>query len=319
MKVQRSVLLVSLLAGLSLTASACGPSISSQGTIATSVAMTVDAQNTQQAQLTPTSIVAPPSLAPLTTPAPLATKAPPTAPGTGSAQCTAGAALVSETVPDGAIFNPGAIFTKIWRIQNTGTCGWDSKWKIVYKSGDLMGGTPGGYPFPLAAAPGQTVDVPVIFTAPTAPGHYRGYWLLQSQWGTTFGDDSGNPYWVDIVVGGGTPANWKTPSPYDITAVTYTITCRTTTANTFWHILINLSSNGPVKTTFSVVQSDGVRQNNINMTFTSATTQTFDYGEWSQRFTSSTNARWVQVISQAPFPHEWPPSPKFYLYCGTGP
>lgn len=320
MDVKRQFEFVSLLAVLALVLGACGPSASNAATIATSVALTVDAQNTQQAALTPTSAPVTPSFAPLTPSIPLATKAPPTAPGTGSALCTASATFVSETIPDGAIMSPGAAFTKKWRIQNTGTCGWDSRWKWVYVSGDLMGGAT-VYPFPQPAAAGATVEVPVVFTAPTVAGSYRGYWKLQSPYnGSLYGDSgSGNAFWVDIVVGSGTPANSKTQTVYDITAVTYTITCSATTANTFWDISVNLSSNGPVKSTFDILQSDGNGQHNIHMTFTSATTQTFHYGKWSQRFTSSSNARWVQVISTSPTYHEWPQSAPFYLNCGTGP
>ncbi len=311
MTVKRKLEFVSLLAAVAL--GACGPSASNGPTIATSVALTVQAQNTQQAQLTPTAVPVPPSFAPLASPTLLATKPPPTAPGTGSALCTASATFISETIPDGAIMSPGAVFTKIWRIQNTGTCSWDSKWKFVYMSGDLIGGAT-VYNFPTPAAPGQIVDVPVIFTAPALSGSYKGFWKIQSPWGLIFGDSgSGNAFWVDIVVGSGTPENNRTRTVYDITDVTYTITKRCTTANTFWHILINLSSNGPVKVTFDVVQSDGNQQNNIHMTFTSAATQTFDYGEWSQRFTSSSNPRWVKIITTSPSYHDWPISELLYL------
>ena len=111
---------------------------------------------------------------------------------------------------------------------------------------------------------------------------------------------------MDIVVGSGTPENAKTATVFGITNVTYTIERRCTTANTFWHIYVNLTSNGPVNVVFNVEQSDGNGGGNIPMSFTSATTQTYDYGEWGQRFTSSTNARWVQAIVTSPTYLEWP-------------
>ncbi len=138
------------------------------------------------------------------------------------------ASFVGETVPDGTIESPGAVFTKVWHIQNTGTCPWNKSWKLVYFSGDLMGGAT-VYDFPQIALPGDTVDVPVVLTAPLTGGSYRGNWKIQSPWGLVFGDNSsGNPFWVDIVVGSGTPENAKTATVFGITNVTYTIERRCT-------------------------------------------------------------------------------------------
>ena len=47
--------------------------------------------------------------------------------------------LVGETIPDGTIMQPGETFQKTWRLKNNGTCTWNSSYKIVYWSGDLMG------------------------------------------------------------------------------------------------------------------------------------------------------------------------------------
>ena len=106
--------------------------------------------------------------------------------------------------------------------------------------------------------PGQTVDVPIVLVAPLAGGAYRGNWKIQSPWGQVFGDSgSRNPFWVDIIVGSGTPENAKTATVFGITNVTYTVERRCTTANTFWHIYVNLTSNGPVNAIFNVEQSDG--------------------------------------------------------------
>jgi len=301
---------------LALVLASCAPAAANESIIATSVALTVEAQDAETAAAA-TATPPPPTrtVTPLASGTAFATKAPPTAPTGGSALCTADATFVRETIPDGAIMSPGQLFTKVWTIQNSGTCPWNKTWKLVYFSGDLMGAAT-VYDFPGIALPGATVDVPIVLTAPLAGGAYRGNWKIQSPWGQVFGDSgSNNPFWVDIVVGSGTPENAKTATVYGITNVTYTIERRCTTANTFWHIYVNLTSNGPVEATFNVIQSDGNGQRKLQMSFTSATTQTYDYGEWGQRFTSSSNARWVQAIVTAPTYHEWPASAPFYL-CG---
>jgi hypothetical protein len=104
------------------------------------------------------------------------------------------------TVPDGMSFAPGEVFTKIWRLQNRGTCAWTPDYDIVFYSGSPMGGAQ--MPMPGYVAPGQSVDVAVTFTAPSAPGHYVGYWLLRNASGKLFGSgaNADEAFYVDINV-----------------------------------------------------------------------------------------------------------------------
>jgi len=298
----------------------CTPAASSETIIATSVAQTVAAQETERAQFTPTATRLPPTLTPLRSPTPIATKAPPTAPPPGSGKivpCYRAEYVADVTIPDGTIVSPGTTFWKTWSVKNTGSCSWNSSYKFVFMDGDVLGGAY-VYNFPGFAAPDDTVEIPIQLLAPTTTGSYIGYWKIQAPDKTQFGvGQYGQSLTVSIVVGSGTPDNNKTATVYDITAVSYTIERRCTPANTFWHILVHLTSNGPLKSTFWILQSDGNRQNNIKLEFKSAETLTFDYGEWSQRtITSSPNPRWVQAISTVPTYREWPQSQLMYL-CGS--
>ncbi len=312
MTVQHKFSSIAFLSIVAILLSACGAA-PSESVIATKVAMTVRAQNTAQAAATDAPAATPTELPgqtlEATTPGatfpPLATKAPPTPPPAGGNLCTASAQFVSETIPDGTITNPGSIFTKVWRVKNTGTCYWDTSWQWVYISGDLMGGAY-YYNFPSPAAPGDTVDVPVVLTAPDAGGTYTGFWKIKSPWGMVFGDsDSGNPFWVKIVVGSGTPENNKTQTAYGITDVTIDVAKRCTTANTFYTITAHISSNGPVTAVFTWAQSDGNNSKNNTISFTQANTKDATR-EWSQSISSSQNARWIQVIITSPSYYEWP-------------
>jgi hypothetical protein len=295
----------------------CAPADSADSIIGTSVAQTVAAQDTARAQFTPAATMVTATLAPLMSPTPLVTKAPPTAPPPGSSNivpCNRAEYVADLTIPDGTIVAPGASFMKRWSVKNTGSCTWNSSYKFVFMDGDILGGAY-VYNFPGFAAPQDTAEIPVQLYAPSETGSFTGYWKIQAPDGTVFGvgqyDQSLS---VSIVVGSGTPQNNKTQSVYDITAVSYTIERRCTAANTFWHIYVHLTSNGPLKSTFSILQSDGVSQNKIKMEFDQAETLTYDYGEWSQRtITSSPNPRWVQVITSAPLYREWPHSELFYL------
>ena len=297
--------LTSLLIILAIALSACGASANTS-TIGTAVALTVQAQNTQQAQFTPTPLAvtdAPPLLSPTVSDA---TLAPPTAPPTGAAGgnfCTASAAFVSETIPDGSIEQPGATFTKTWTIENTGTCPWDSTWQLIYFSGDMMGAS-GTYSLP-QVAPGGTMNISIVLVAPTTDGQYTGYWKIKSPWGMVFGDNSGNPFWVQVVVGSGTPGK-GTATAYGITSVTYDIAKRCTTANIFYTITATISSNGPLTIKYHWQHSDGYRSPDTTLDFPEATTKTVSE-VWSQRQGSpaTVNPRWDQIIVTDPFYQEF--------------
>lgn len=284
---------------LILLMAACGPSQPPESSISTAVAQTVQAQNTREAVPTATlpGLTATPSS--LASPSPAVTATGTAVPAAVQGSCEVGASLVGETYPDGTIVNPGETFTKVWNVQNTGTCYWDASWQLVFYNGDLMDGIV-SYSFPQPAEPGQTVAVPIILRAPAETGTYTGEWMLKTPWGTTFGVGSYSvPLSVSIVSGSTTPANRKTETVFDVTLVTYEVDRRCAPANTFYTITAYVTTNGPLQTVFSTMQSDGHRENNYRLNFTEATTHSFEW-EWSQHKDSSPNPRWAQVIMTSP-------------------
>src|SRR5919106_6768427 len=139
MSVPRIYKILTLLTAITLFASACGSPQLDESAMSTAVALTVEAQ------MFPEGAPVSPSPAPTNSPPPLASLPPTTATGTSVPQaaagnCTASASLVGETYPDGTIVQPGETFTKVWHIQNSGTCTWDSSWQLIFHSGDLMDG-----------------------------------------------------------------------------------------------------------------------------------------------------------------------------------
>ncbi|HUH98928.1 MAG TPA: NBR1-Ig-like domain-containing protein [Anaerolineales bacterium] len=284
--------------------------------IATSVALTVQAQNTQAASVTDTPLPAATN-PPLTntpvaggtaanTPAAIPTLTPLAAQPTVSSPttfCTANATFVSETVPDGTIESPGAQYLKTWTIKNTGTCTWDTTWKLVYVSGDLMGGTPGGYALSVTP-PGQNMDLSIALTAPTDYGTYTGYWKLESPWGLVFGDSgSGNPFWVTINVNSGT-AGPKTPTVYGVTSVTYDYSTAfgnsgTCSPNVFLTTTATISVSGPLKISYYWAQSDGGRGDLQNLTFTDAGTVTIK-DTWPLRAAHEIGLTWEEIVVTTP-------------------
>jgi hypothetical protein len=289
--------ILTLLAVLALLVSGCGYAQSNESVISTSVAQTVQAQNTPETAEVATSPAPTLTASPLAPLAATLTGAPLT--GATAQACTASASLVGETYPDGTIVQAGTTFTKVWQVQNSGTCTWDSSWQLIFYGGNLMDGLT-VYNFPQPAGPGQTVDVPIILRAPVENGSYTGEWMLKSPWGQFFGVGQYSvPMSVSIVVGGLTPESKKTETVFGVTAVSYQVDRRCAPANTFYTITANITSNGPLEINFIWMQSDGNNDEINKLTFTEATTKSAQR-EWSQHKGSSTNPRWVQVIVTSP-------------------
>ena len=157
---------------------------------------------TVQAVITQTASAVTPT-APTQTPVPAtATSVPPTNTHVPTAvtYCDWAMFIQDVTVPDGAQLSPGEVFTKIWRLQNRGTCTWTPDYDVVFYSGAQMSGAT--MQIPGYIVPGQSVDIAVTFTAPSTPGHYVGYWILRNSSGALFGTGASadETFYVDIYV-----------------------------------------------------------------------------------------------------------------------
>ncbi len=145
---------------------------------------------------------------PTPTPAPgTRTPTPPPPPTCDRAQF-----IADVTVPDGTLFSPGTSFLKTWRLKNVGTCTWTTSYALIFDRGEKMGG-PDAVNLPNAVAPGQTIDLTLTLTAPSAAGSYRGYWKFRNAAGIPFGigADGTKSWWVDIRVSGPTATPTTTP------------------------------------------------------------------------------------------------------------
>lgn len=207
-----------LCAPLLLLLNACGPSnanatpTQSVQEIYTAAYQTISAQQLTQLALTPpTSTPAPsPTLAPPTLPpvpiATLALASAPAAGGGGASLCDNSAFVADVTIPDNTTMDPGKKFTKTWTLLNNGTCTWSTSYKLVFDSGDQMGGATTAITVPVT--PGTVASISVTLTAPTSNGTYKGTWRMQNANNQDFG---AFPY-VQIKVGAGSTAT-AGPSP----------------------------------------------------------------------------------------------------------
>ena len=126
----------------------------------------------------------------------------PTMQATRPAQCSNSAEFVSDvSIPDGTVLPDSSGFVKTWRVKNTGTCTWDSRYILVFTDGTLMM-LVDRVPLPASVAPGQSIDLSLDMTSPIYPGAYESDWKFQAPDGSRFGvGKRDSPLWVKIVVG----------------------------------------------------------------------------------------------------------------------
>ena len=105
-----------------------------------------------------------------------------------TAGCVDDAAYVADvTVPDNSPLAPGEVFTKTWRVKNTGTCNWRENYRLIYDRGQQMGG-PAEMVILDTVPAGDTAEVSIPLVAPDGPGAYSGAWRMADDEGVPFGE-----------------------------------------------------------------------------------------------------------------------------------
>lgn len=142
-----------------------------------------------------------------------------TSPPSASCNQALPGAPIDVTIPDDTELRPGEAFTKIWRLQNVGTCPWTSDYTLVWFSGERLE-APLEVSLNETVTYGQSVDLSVEMKAPDTEGTYQSNWKLQDPSGTLFGigPNFDSAFWVRIVVEGlplitGTPTATTTITP----------------------------------------------------------------------------------------------------------
>ncbi len=95
--------------------------------------------------------------------------------------------------------SPGQTFRKGWRLQNTGTCAWNSQYALIPVNGNVAAADMGGTPIvvTILTQPGQTFDFWADLIAPTSAGNFVQYWsMTNARTNRLFGDR----VWVAVEV-----------------------------------------------------------------------------------------------------------------------
>lgn len=110
----------------------------------------------------------------------------PAATAVSSSACAANSAFVADvTIPDNTPVAAGQVFTKTWRLRNSGPCAWDLGYTFAFVDRDPLGAPSSVLVGPTAT--GATFEVSVPFVAPVTAGTYTSTWQLRNPDGKLFG------------------------------------------------------------------------------------------------------------------------------------
>jgi Tol biopolymer transport system component len=134
--------------------------------------------------------------------------------GTDYGACAPSAAFVADvTIPAGTLFTGPQEFTKVWRIQNNGSCAWaPAGYGLRFGEGETMGGA-AYLAMPGAIQPGDTIDLALALAAPDAPGTHAGSWVLFDNTGHPVAGPGGLPFALPVTVEVLPPSTSVLPSP----------------------------------------------------------------------------------------------------------
>lgn len=151
-----------------------------------------------------------PTPQPAATSAPVATSTP--APPAG---CLDAMAFVKHTTQEGQM-KPGQTFTKGWQVKNTGTCTWDTGYRLDFASGQRMGGQP--VAVSRQVAPGETYEFQMPLVAPLKAGDHQGVWQMHNAKNQAFGERL--KVTVRVVAG---PAPTPVPTQTPVPGISFTV------------------------------------------------------------------------------------------------
>jgi hypothetical protein len=83
--------------------------------------------------------------------------------------CNLAAFEADVSYPDDTVVPSGKNFDKKWRLRNNGTCTWTSGYRVIFVSGDAMGGAGSVQLTNGTVEPGAAVTVSVNLPRPPPP------------------------------------------------------------------------------------------------------------------------------------------------------
>ena len=110
-------------------------------------------------------------------------------------QCSNDLTFIQDlTIPDNSFITVGATIDKQWLVENSGTCHWNSEYRLRHIGGAVLSAPEEIALYPARA--GTQATIQILFTAPFTDGIYESAWQAYGPDGSAFGD----PIYMSIVV-----------------------------------------------------------------------------------------------------------------------
>jgi hypothetical protein len=120
---------------------------------------------------------------------------PTTIPTTNPKDCVNDLSFISDvTIPDNTFVTYGSNIDKQWLVQNSGSCNWDSSYRLHHLGGAVLGAAEEAMLYPARA--GTQATIQILFTAPFTDGVYESAWQAYDPNGNPFGQ----PIYIRITV-----------------------------------------------------------------------------------------------------------------------
>ena len=94
--------------------------------------------------------------------------------------------VADVTVPDNTTYNQGETIDKQWLVENSGTCNWDSTYRLRHTRDASLGAPEEIALYPARA--GTQATLQIIFTTPFGADFYQSEWQAVAPDGALFGD-----------------------------------------------------------------------------------------------------------------------------------
>lgn len=102
-------------------------------------------------------------------------------------ECFNNLTFVSDlTIPDNTSVTYGSTIDKQWIVQNSGTCHWNSDYRLRHIGGAVLDAPEEIALYPARA--GTQATIQILFTAPFTDGEYESAWQAFDPDGLAFGD-----------------------------------------------------------------------------------------------------------------------------------
>jgi hypothetical protein len=121
---------------------------------------------------------------------------PPTiVPTTNPKDCVNDLSFIDDvTVADNSFVTYGSSIDKQWLVKNSGTCNWNSSYRLRHLGGAVLGAAEEAMLYPARA--GTQATIQILFSAPFTDGVYESAWQAYDPDGNPFGQ----PIYIRITV-----------------------------------------------------------------------------------------------------------------------